>query len=256
MDAAAAWVLRRLDELRAIAILPLAWVSRLSDQGEVIDADVAQWLAVLGRADGTHGLHSLLYAFPEFRSVYYYRLEHGNARGRLAARLAKRWYRPVEGLAITAPEIGAGLFVAHGQATCIAAAKIGRNCYVHQNVTIGWDYRSERAPILGDGVFVGTGAVVLGAITIGDLARIGANAVVLCDVPAGATAVGAPAKVLERAVQGDHEHDEDDEDRHEHGGEQPTLPDLEAGEGRAGLRPPVEGGGPLLVGQTAGRRRQ
>ena len=96
------------------------------------------------------------------------------------------------------PDIGPGLFVAHGHSTTLAAERIGANCYVHQGVTIGWDYRSERAPILGDDVFLGAGAVVVGAVTIGDGARIGSNAVVLCDIPDDATAVGAPARVFTR----------------------------------------------------------
>jgi serine O-acetyltransferase len=65
-------------------------------------------------------------------------------------------------------------------------------------VTVGWDYRGARRPIIGDNVFIGAGAKVLGAVTVGDGARIGANAVVVCDVPAGATAVGVPARIVER----------------------------------------------------------
>ncbi|PLZ27202.1 serine acetyltransferase, partial [Fischerella thermalis WC559] len=56
--------------------------------------------------------------------------------------------------------------------------------------------RPYDAPRLGKGVEVGAGAKILGNVTIGDYARIGANAVVLCDVPAGATAVGIPAKII------------------------------------------------------------
>ncbi len=63
-------------------------------------------------------------------------------------------------------------------------------------MTIGWDYRGARRPIVGDDVFIGAGAKVLGAITVGDGAMIGANAVVMCNVPAGATAVGIPARIV------------------------------------------------------------
>ena len=63
-------------------------------------------------------------------------------------------------------------------------------------MTVGWDYRGDRRPIIGDDVFIGAGAKILGAVTIGDGARIGANAVVVCDVPAGATAVGVPARIV------------------------------------------------------------
>jgi serine O-acetyltransferase len=185
-----------MENLRALVTMPLSWASRLSDRRELIEADTRQWLEVLGADDGKHGLHSLLYAFGEFRALYYHRLASGNAAGALAGRLLRRLWRPTAGLEIVTPSIGPGLFIAHGQATCLAAERIGRNCYVHHGVTIGWDYRGRRAPVLGDGVFIGTGAVILGEVTVGDGARIGANAVVITDVPPGATAVGSPARVI------------------------------------------------------------
>lgn len=251
MDVLSGKILRAIEQVRAVATLPVAWALRLTDQRELIEADVAQWLAVLGVDDGKHGLHSLLYAFDEFRSLYYHRLEGGNATGALAGRVIRHLWRPTESLTITTRDLGPGLFIAHGQATCIAAEKIGRNCYVHHGVTIGWDYRSSRAPILGDGVFVGTGAAILGAVTIGDGARIGANAVVLCDVPAGGTAVGAPTRVLVRAVEGEHQDEDEQHDPEQDGGQQPALADREAGPRGTTLARPVEGRGELLVGEPA-----
>lgn len=197
-DRVAARLTSLLETVRALAVLPLSAASHLSDQLPVIEADVAQWLEVLGVDDGRHGLHSLLYAFGEFRALYYHRLRHGNASGALAALLLAPVFKATPGLELQCDEIGSGLFIAHGHGSCIAPARIGRNCYLHQNVTIGWDYRGERAPVIGDGVFIGAGAVVLGPVTVGDGARIGANAVVLDDVPPGATAVGAPARVVVR----------------------------------------------------------
>jgi serine O-acetyltransferase len=107
----------------------------------------------------------------------------------------------VEGLDLTATVIGPGLFISHGHGTVLAAARIGANLQVHQGVTIGWDYRGDRGPVIEDDVFIGAGAKVLGAVTIGHGARIGANAVVLSDVPAGATAVGVPARIITGARQ-------------------------------------------------------
>lgn len=72
---------------------------------------------------------------------------------------------------------------------------IGEDCFINQQVTIG-QVAGSGAPVIGARVYIGTGAKVLGDITIGDDARIGANAVVLRDVPAGATAVGVPARII------------------------------------------------------------
>lgn len=137
----------------------------------------------------------LLFAFPEFRGVYYHRLASGNPSGALLGRLASRIWRTVPGLDLSGTDIGPGLFISHGQGTILSAERIGANLWVHQGVTVGWDYQGDRRPIIGDGVFIGAGAKVLGAITVGDGARIGANAVVVCDVPPGATAVGIPARI-------------------------------------------------------------
>jgi serine O-acetyltransferase len=92
-------------------------------------------------------------------------------------------------------DIGGGFYIAHPIGTVIVAKSIGRNCTVVSSVTMGM--RNEWAfPEIGDNVFVGAGARILGGIKIGDGASIGANAVVLEDVPANATAVGIPAKVI------------------------------------------------------------
>lgn len=94
--------------------------------------------------------------------------------------------------------IGGGFYLPHTVGTVIMARQIGRNATLVSNVTIGM--RNEPAfPAIGDNVFIGAGARILGAVTIGDGASIGANAVVLTDVPPGATAVGVPARILQRA---------------------------------------------------------
>ncbi len=97
--------------------------------------------------------------------------------------------------------VGPGLCVWHGTGLVLhKRVQLGAGVTLRHGVTIGvlGDGRDEAAmaPILGDRVDVGAGAIVLGPITIGDDASIGAGAVVLCDVPAGATAVGNPARVL------------------------------------------------------------
>jgi serine O-acetyltransferase len=76
-------------------------------------------------------------------------------------------------------------------------AVIGDDCMLMQQVTIGM-LADHQVPVVGSRVYIGSGAKVLGGIRIGDDARIGANAVVLIDIPAGATAVGIPAKIIGR----------------------------------------------------------
>lgn len=75
---------------------------------------------------------------------------------------------------------------------------IGNNVRIDQHVTIGIRWDEQTAPVIGDNVRIGAGAKVLGRIRIGNNARIGANAVVLIDVPDGATAVGVPARIIQR----------------------------------------------------------
>ena len=101
-------------------------------------------------------------------------------------------------------EIGEGLFLPHTSGTVIGAARIGRNVTIFQGVTLGakeldMHFAAELRPTIEDDVVIGAGAKVLGGVRVGVGARIGANAVVLHDVPAGATAVGVPAQITPRA---------------------------------------------------------
>lgn len=103
-----------------------------------------------------------------------------------------RWY----GLEISpGANIGGGLYIAHPIGTVISVDRMGENCSIIAAVTIGMR-NNHNFPRIGDNVFVGAGARVLGDIEIHDDAVIGANAVVINDVPAGGTAVGIPAKVI------------------------------------------------------------
>jgi serine O-acetyltransferase len=80
-------------------------------------------------------------------------------------------------------------------------AVIGQNCEIAHHVTIGGRGGFEHVPIIGNDVFIGAGAKILGPITIGDGATIGANAVVLQDVPEHSVAAGIPARIIKRNVQ-------------------------------------------------------
>lgn len=92
--------------------------------------------------------------------------------------------------------IGGGLLLPHPNGVVIHSdAKIGNNCMIMQQVTVG-QLAAAGAPKIGNAVYIGAGAKVLGAIVVGDHAAIGANAVVLIDVPSAATAVGVPARLV------------------------------------------------------------
>lgn len=97
--------------------------------------------------------------------------------------------------------IGRRVFIDHGMGVVIGeTAEVGDDCTIYQGVTLGGTslYRdTKRHPTLGKGVVVGAGAKVLGGFTVGDGARVGSNAVVVKPVPAGMTAVGNPARVLD-----------------------------------------------------------
>ena len=96
-------------------------------------------------------------------------------------------------------EIGGGLYLPHGNVVVDGLVSIGRNCVIAPWVTVGTN-GSVVGPTIGGGVFIGTGAKVLGPITVGDRARIGANAVVLDDVPPDTTVVGIPARPVRSHV--------------------------------------------------------
>lgn len=98
-----------------------------------------------------------------------------------------------------ATEIGPGLYFSHfGGIVVNSGCRIGRNCNIGHEVTIGQSNRGSRpgVPVIGDNVFIGPGAKIFGGITIGSHSAIGANSVVTKDVPPGAVVVGSPARVI------------------------------------------------------------
>jgi serine O-acetyltransferase len=100
--------------------------------------------------------------------------------------------------------IGRRVFIDHGFGVVIGeTAEIGDDCTIYQGVTLGGTSLSKgtkRHPTLGRGAIIGAGAKVLGAFTVGEGAKIGSNAVVVKEVPPGATAVGNPARIIEKEV--------------------------------------------------------
>lgn len=93
-----------------------------------------------------------------------------------------------------------GVYVPHGEICLGGITLIGRRCYLAPWIGIGLVRGNLRGPRLGDGVFVGTGAKILGDLQVGNNAIIGTNAAVLRDVPANATVGGVPARILEEGA--------------------------------------------------------
>jgi len=119
---------------------------------------------------------------------------------RWLARWLAHWSRWLTGIEIhPGATIGRRVFIDHGMGIVIGeTAVIGDDCTLYHGVTLGgtsWN-KGKRHPTLGRNVVIGAGAKVLGPILIGDGAKIGSNAVVVRDVPAGATAVGIPARLV------------------------------------------------------------
>ena len=124
--------------------------------------------------------------------VMYYRL----GRAYVLVNILKFLVPPMPTLYIYTPSIGGGLFIQHGFATIICAKSIGRHCHINQQVTIG--YKGALAPVLGDNVTVTCGAKILGGVKVEDNVVIGANAVVVKDVPANTIVAGVPAYIIRK----------------------------------------------------------
>ncbi|PVU81927.1 serine O-acetyltransferase [Cellulomonas sp. WB94] len=144
-------------------------------------------------------------AYPGVHAVWAYRLAHRmwHQPGlQLPARLLSQATRAATGIEIhPAAKLGHRLFIDHGMGVVIGeTAEVGDDVVLFHGATLGGRSmrHGKRHPTLGDRVVVGAGAKILGPVRIGDGAQIGANAVVVKDVPAGAVAVGVPAAVRPR----------------------------------------------------------
>jgi serine O-acetyltransferase len=144
--------------------------------------------------------------YPGFHALLVQRLAHylWGVRLRWLARLVSHLGRWLTGIEIhPGAQIGRRFFIDHGMGVVIGeTAEIGDDCTLYHGVTLGgtsW-HKGKRHPTLGNGVVVGAGAKILGPITIGAGARIGSNAVVVKNVPPGATAIGIPARIVEKEV--------------------------------------------------------
>lgn len=139
---------------------------------------------------------------PCIHSIFWHRISHffHNIGFRFFARFISQILRFITGIEIhPGAKIGKRLFIDHGMGVVIGeTAEIGDDCHMFHGVTLGGTGkgRGKRHPTVGDNCFISSGVKILGPITIGNNTKIGANAVVLENIPSDATAVGIPAKVV------------------------------------------------------------
>ena len=159
---------------------------------------------IFERDPAARNVFEIVTIYPGFQALLAHRLAHRlwRAGWKWPSRWLSGFARWLTGIEIhPGATIGRRFFIDHGMGVVIGeTAVIGDDCTLYHGVTLGgtsWD-KGKRHPTLGNDVVVGAGAKVLGPITIGDGARIGSNAVVVKEVPAGNTVVGVPGRVVNR----------------------------------------------------------
>jgi serine O-acetyltransferase len=158
---------------------------------------------VFERDPAARSVWEVITCYPGFHALQLHRISHAlwKAGLRWLARFVSHGIRFVTGIEIhPGATIGRRVFIDHGMGVVIGeTAEIGDDCTLYHGVTLGgvsWN-KGKRHPSLGKGVVVGAGAKILGPFLVGDGAKIGSNSVVVKAVPAGATVVGIPARVVE-----------------------------------------------------------
>lgn len=150
----------------------------------------------------------IFFTSPGLTAIAVYRLAHRlwRWRRRILARVLSNYARFITGIEIhPGAKIGRRLVIDHGMGVVIGeTAEVGDDVLIFHGVTLGGKSFAEgkRHPTVGDRVVIGAGAKLIGPILIGEDAKIGANAVVTKNVPAGATAVGANSRLVQRSQEG------------------------------------------------------
>ena len=158
--------------------------------------------AIKERDPAARNCAEIFFLYSGFHALIYYRVAHFFQKHKMKfiARLVSQTGRFFTGVEIhPGATIGRGLLIDHGSGVVIGeTAVVGDNCTIYQGVTLGGTGKDvgKRHPTIGSGVMIGSGAKVLGPFKVGDGAKIAAGAVVLKEVPAGATAVGVPARFI------------------------------------------------------------
>ena len=164
----------------------------ISKKKRIIDSDIVRWGYVRKSVDKNNCLKSLIILLVEqkdFRTQFYFRI--GTIRN-----LLQVFLKPIANISFEGCEIGPGFILMHGFGVVLnGAAKIGSNCMMLHNVTIG-TVHGDDFPVIGNNVYIGAGAIILGDVHIGNNVKIGAGAIVVDDVPDDSTVVGEKAHVV------------------------------------------------------------
>ncbi len=158
---------------------------------------------VFAKDPAARSVPEVIFCYPGLHALWLHRLAHflWQYKLKFAARFLSHVTRFLTGIEIhPRAKIGRRFFIDHGAGVVIGeTAEVGDNVLIYQGVVLGGTSlkKEKRHPTVGNNVVIGTGAVALGAITIGDGARIGSGSVVIKSVPPGATVVGIPGTVVE-----------------------------------------------------------
>jgi serine O-acetyltransferase len=203
---------------------PATTIPTSSERGGLFSAIRRDIDSVLERDPAARTRLEVMIVYPGLHAMWGHRLSHWLWRHgfKFLGRWVSQVVRDLTGIEIhPGATIGSGFFIDHGMGVVIGeTAEIGNDVTLYHGVTLGGTSleKGKRHPTIGDRVTIGTGAKILGAITIGDDSRIGANAVVVKSVPANSVVVGVPGQIVRRG----HPH---------HAGDAPdlnhtTLPDV------------------------------
>jgi len=168
-----------------------------SKQKKLIKMDIARWNEIHSLKQGMFfSLNWYLTKEKQFRNLLQHRLKNPSRSlsGWFHFAIARILWKPLDSLYLNTKSIGGGLYIQHGFSTIVSAEKIGENCKIYQQVTIG--YKGYSAPVLEDNVSVTCGAKVLGGLIMHNNSIAGAGSVVVKDVPENAIVAGVPAKII------------------------------------------------------------
>ncbi len=177
--------------LAAVFALP-AYIAGFRNGGERLQEDMAVWTKKTNCPFQSRfrAFVFLMLNYPPFRNIVYYRINSYKSHG--GRRFYGWWLLPAQkDIYIECEDIAGGFYISHGFSTVIYARYIGTNFHAFQSITVG--QKNGEIPTIGNNVTIYTGAKIIGDVVIGDNVEIGANAVVLHDVPSNHIAVGVPA---------------------------------------------------------------